>query len=39
MNTVLEMADLVAAMRAYEANLSAQESFVRMAERALELAR
>ena len=38
-NTVLEMADLITAMRAYEANLTAQENFVRMAERALELAR
>lgn len=38
-NTVLEMADLVAALRAYEANLTAQENFMRMAERALELAR
>ena len=32
-----EMADLITAMRAYEANLSAQESFLRMAERALRL--
>ncbi len=38
-NTVLEMADLITALRAYEANLTAQENFVRMAERALELAR
>ncbi len=38
-NTVLEMADLITAMRAYEANLTAQENFVRIAERALELAR
>jgi flagellar basal-body rod protein FlgC len=38
-NAILEMADLVTAMRAYEANLTAQENFVRMAERALELAR
>jgi flagellar basal-body rod protein FlgC len=38
-NTVLEMADLITAMRAYEANLTAQESFVQMAERALDLAR
>jgi len=38
-NTVAEMADLITAMRAYEANLTAQQSFVRMAERALELAR
>ena len=38
-NTVMEMADLITAMRAYEANLTAQENFVRMAERALELLR
>jgi flagellar basal-body rod protein FlgC len=38
-NTVMEMADLITSMRAYEANLTAQESFVRMAERALELLR
>lgn len=38
-NTVMEMADLITAMRAYEANLTAQESFLRMAEKALELAR
>jgi len=38
-NTILEMTDLVTAMRAYEANLTAQESFVRMAERALQLSR
>ena len=36
-NTVLEMADLITALRAYEANLTAQENFVRMAERALRL--
>jgi len=36
-NTTQEMADLITAMRAYEANLSVQESFVRMAERALRL--
>ena len=34
-----EMADLVSAMRAYEANLAAQENFTRMAERALQIAR
>lgn len=34
-----EMADLVTAMRAYEANISAQENFTRMAERALQIAR
>lgn len=38
-NTVLEMADLITAMRAYEANLTAQENFTRMAERALDLLR
>lgn len=38
-NTVMEMTDLITAMRAYEANLTAQENFVRMAERALELIR
>ena len=38
-NTVVEMADLITAMRAYEANLTAQENFIRMAERALQLAR
>lgn len=38
-DTVIEMAELITAIRAYEANLTAQESFVRMAERALELAR
>lgn len=37
-NTMKEMADLMTAVRAYEANLKAQESFVRMAERALRLA-
>jgi flagellar basal body rod protein FlgC len=31
------MADLITAMRAYEANLQAQDGFVRMAERALRL--
>src|SRR5262245_17409772 len=36
-NTVMEMADLITSMRAYEANLTAQENFVRMAERALDL--
>ena len=38
-NSVVEMADLVTAMRAYEANLTAQQGFVQMAERALELLR
>jgi flagellar basal-body rod protein FlgC len=37
-NTTNEMVDLISASRAYEANLSAQESFVQMAERALRLA-
>lgn len=36
-NTVSEMADLITAMRAYEANLTVQENFERMAERALRL--
>lgn len=34
-----EMADLVTAMRAYEANIAAQENFSRLAERALQIAR
>lgn len=34
-NALREMADLVTAMRAYEANLNIQQSFVQMAERAL----
>lgn len=38
-DTVLEMADLITAVRAYEANVTAQENFVRMAERALEILR
>ena len=37
-NTMKEMADLITAVRSYEANLSVQENFVRMAERALRLA-
>jgi len=37
-NTTREMADLISAVRAYEANLSVQESFMQMAERALRLA-
>ncbi len=36
-NAVMEMADLITALRAYEANLTAQENFVRMAERSLRL--
>ena len=38
-NTVMEMTDMITALRAYEANLTAQEGFVRMAERALQIAR
>ena len=38
-NTTLEMADMITAMRAYEANIAVQESFVQMAERALRMAR
>ena len=37
-NATLEMTDMITAMRAYEANISVQESFVSMAERALRLA-
>lgn len=37
-NTTREMADMITAMRAYEANIGAQDTFVRMAERALRLA-
>lgn len=37
-NVVSEMADLITAMRSYEANLNAQDNFVKMAERALRLA-
>jgi flagellar basal-body rod protein FlgC len=37
-NPTLEMADLITAVRAYEANLNAAEGFVKMAERALRLA-
>jgi len=37
-NATREMADMITAMRAYEANLTAQDSFVKMAERALRLA-
>ena len=36
-NTVTEMADLITAVRAYEANLSIQENFERIADRALRL--
>jgi len=38
-NTVMEMADLISAMRAYDANVTAQRNFVRMAERSLDIAR
>jgi len=38
-NTVGEMADLITAMRAYEANLKVQENFERMADRALRISR
>jgi flagellar basal-body rod protein FlgC len=38
-NATREMADLITALRAYEANLSAEEALERMAERALEIAR
>lgn len=37
-NVTQEMADLIGAMRAYEANLNAQDGFIRIAERALRLA-
>lgn len=37
-NTMKEMADLVTAMRSYEASISVQENFERMAERALRMA-
>ncbi len=37
-NVVSEMADLITAMRSYEANLNSQDGFVKMAERALRLA-
>jgi flagellar basal-body rod protein FlgC len=37
-NATREMADLITAVRAYEANLTVQESFLQMAERALRLA-
>lgn len=37
-NTMKEMADLVTAVRSYEASLAVQESFERMADRALRLA-
>ena len=37
-NATREMADLITAVRAYEANIKAQENFIRMAESALRLA-
>lgn len=37
-NTTTEMVDLITATRSYEANMTAQEMFVSMAERALRLA-
>ena len=36
-NTVKEMADLITAVRAYEANLSVQENYQRIADRALRM--
>lgn len=36
-NATREMADLITAVRAYEANIDVQENFVRMADRALRL--
>lgn len=38
-NSLKEMADMITAMRSYEANLNVQQSYTRMATRALELAR
>jgi len=37
-NAMTEMADLITAVRAYEANLNVQETFERMAEQALRIA-
>lgn len=37
-NATSEMADLMIAIRSYEANLKVQQSFIRMAERAIRLA-
>jgi len=37
-NATREMADLITAVRAYEANIDVQETFVRMADRALRIA-
>ena len=36
-NVTKEMADLITAVRAYEANLSVQEGFLQMVQRALKL--
>jgi flagellar basal-body rod protein FlgC len=36
-NVISEMADLILAMRSYEANLNTQDNFVKMAERALRI--
>ena len=36
-NTMHEMADLITAVRAYEANINVQDTFERMAQRALRL--
>lgn len=37
-NVTHEMADLITAMRSYEANMNTQDGFVKMAERALRIA-
>jgi len=37
-NATQEMAEMILAMRSYEANLNAQDTFVKMAERALKIA-
>lgn len=37
-NSIVEMADLITAMRAYEANLTVRDGFYRLAERALQMA-
>jgi flagellar basal-body rod protein FlgC len=38
-NAVMEMADMISAMRSYEANVAVQENFVRIVERALQIMR
>jgi flagellar basal-body rod protein FlgC len=38
-NTLAEMADMITAMRTYEANLGAQRNFVERVERVLQFAR